>query len=594
MVSASIYVSTKTDCNYSSYKSNNQHIDVMNFIYNIIDVCKREDVSYCNQSVVVLESISRTSTETFSESPSNLFDNSNVTKVIAVERPRSTNAQLYIAHGLSTKFHFSCLTALIPTLTEAIREYNNKEVELLFVPSCTDLLDDNSMTVLNTIPIPSMFQDNNAKKIYESLIEFGEKVASDNFAHSGKRSNHSFSVGLQTMYAHQQHCARFCMLPHSRPHVPYVKIFPSILSESILTAYDHIARILNRDHNINNQHPFELEGPAKENQDGYVSERLKLRGSLISFFRKQQSYNKLQVTLPSKETMFEACTVQPTDALGFHKDSMNCSILDNTIALIIPTNAKIPSSHSNQQICLSYLFYSRKCVGQHSTKMLSIYNSIEGVEGQCDLTRFCLKSIMNIGGVYDYQSSLFEADLSLNTIASALENNPNHSCADIEHFSGLRCIKHGAAFDKMGYYSIFVNFFLNLYYKGIATNIDDSISVSMFFGLVCNGTSAIAGVWSCIYENDKAVLKWLQKRSFSHKLFDCLMKLYEKRYKMEKGSTILYGNCKLNRFQYSNYASNIYDNAKPIHDQVLKFIKWRATTGTKRHLPCNMRTSTTH
>jgi hypothetical protein len=124
---------------------------------------------------------------------------------------------------------------------------------------------------------------------------------------------------------------------------------------------------------------------------------------------------------------------------------------------------------------------------------------------------------MNVGGVYDYQGSLFEAEESFSSIALKLENDVNHSCRDIKEFSGLGCFKHGAAFDKMGYYSIFVNVFLSLFYNGIATTVNDAISLSMFFGLVCNGSSALAGVWSCIYENDEKVLKWLQKRDYNTK-----------------------------------------------------------------------------
>jgi hypothetical protein len=66
-----------------------------------------------------------------------------------------------------------------------------------------------------------------------------------------------------------------------------------------------------------------------------------------------------------------------------------------------------------------------------------------------------------------------------------------------------------------------------MYYKGIGTTVHDAISASMFFGLlICNGTSALAGVWTCNYENDKAVIKCLHDREYNHKLFKCLMKLY--------------------------------------------------------------------
>jgi hypothetical protein len=426
---------------------------------------------------------------------------------------------------------------------EAIEHYNNKDVKLLFVPCHTDLVNDNSMTVINNVPVPLMFRDNKAQEIYDSVIESGEKIGNNSLAASGKRSNHSFSIGLQTMYAHQQHCARYCMLPHSRPHVTNAKKYPKSLGDSILHAYGYVESILSRVNNINKQHLFKFEQlPTRENA-AEVVERLKLRNDLLTYFSNQRSEEDEQrVVLPAREAMFEACTIQPTDALGFHKDTMNCSNLDNTIALIVPTNV---TSATGNEISLSYLFYTRKCVGHHANKISLIHHFISDDE-QCDLARFCVRSIMNVGGVYDYQSSLFEAQESLNFIALRLEGDTNHRCEEIKQFSGLGCFKHGAAFDKLGYYSIFVNVFLSLYYKGIATTIHDAISLSMFFGLICNGTSALAGVWTCIYENDKAIIKWLNAREYNHKLFDCLMKLYGKCYKNNKENNVLYGNSKLN------------------------------------------------
>jgi hypothetical protein len=325
----------------------------MNFIYNCIDVCNRDEISYYNQSLVILESSPRANTVKSPESFPNFFGNSKVSRIIAVERPQSKNAQLYIAHGLSTKFHFSCLMALLPSLMEAIEHYNNKDMKLLFVPCHTDLLNDNSMTVINNVPVPLMFRNNKAQEIYDSVIESGEKIGNNSLAASRKRSNHSFSIGLQTMYAHQQHCARYCMLPYSRPHVTDVKKYPKSLGESILHAYGYVESILSRVNNINKQHPFDLEQlPTRENA-AEVVERLNLRNDLLTYFSNQRSEeDEKHVVLPAREAMFEACTIQPTDALGFHKDTMNCSNLDNTIALIVPTNV---TSATGNDISLSYL-----------------------------------------------------------------------------------------------------------------------------------------------------------------------------------------------------------------------------------------------
>jgi hypothetical protein len=54
--------------------------------------------------------------------------------------------------------------------------------------------------------------------------------------------------------------------------------------------------------------------------------------------------------------------------------------------------------------------------------------------------------------------SLFEAEEPLNKIARSFKDVKDYSCPDVEAFSALHCFKHGAAFDKMGYYS-----FLSMY-----------------------------------------------------------------------------------------------------------------------------------
>jgi len=552
----------------------------MNYIHELIDICNRDELKYFDQSLVVLEAVSVSTCATSSDSYATFFQENKVSRIIAVERPKD-GAQLYVADGLSTKYHFSCPTKMLPSLVGAIHQNNNKDVILLFVPRSTTFFNKECMTVLNNVSIPSIFQNEDAKLIYDSVIKTGEKVASNSLAISGKRSNYSFSVGLQTMYAHKQHCARYCMLPHSKPHVPDVKKYPRILSESIFTVYHHVMSQLQRKFD-NKPHPFEI-----KDSNGFdnveVTERLQLRNEFLSYFKNQG--NEGDISLGTCDRMFEACTVQPTAALGFHQDRMNCDYMDKTIAMIVPTTATTTERKNNSNSCLTYLFYTRKCVGQYARKISDINNFITD-PSQCDLTRFCLKSLMNVGGVFDYQASLFEAQESLNDIGNRLENNVDNMCADVKEFCGLQCFKHGAAFDKMGYYSIFVNVFLCLYYQGMVASIDDSISLCMFFGLVCNGTSSLAAVWSSIYENNDLVLKWLRKRHNHTKLFDCLMKMYRKRFSTvgnkKKDDKVLYGNSKLPRYQYSNYSSNIMENSESVHNKIKLFLEWRDTSGKSK------------
>jgi hypothetical protein len=128
----------------------------------------------------------------------------------------------------------------------------------------------------------------------------------------------------------------------------------------------------------------------------------------------------------------------------------------------------------------------------------------------------------------------------------------------------------------MGYYSIVPNVFLSLYYKDIIVTTDDAISLCMFFGLLCNGTSALAAVWNTTYENVKPVKKWLEKRTHASKLFECLYKLYGKRFSQNsKNGSIPYGNRKLPRFQYAPQTTMIIDKAEDIHRIVKEFMRWR-------------------
>jgi hypothetical protein len=101
---------------------------------------------------------------------------------------------------------------------------------------------------------------------------------------------------------------------------------------------------------------------------------------------------------------------------------------------------------------------------------------------------------------------------SLNKLSLVYEKDPTTACPDIVRFTGLPCFKHGAAFDKMGYYSILLNVFLSMHYMGIITTIDDSISLCMYFGLLCNGTSNLAATWMDLCHHEKFAKDWCSKK----------------------------------------------------------------------------------
>jgi hypothetical protein len=83
--------------------------------------------------------------------PENFFVNNRVIKVITVERP-CNKGQVYVACGLSEKFHFSCPTIFVPSLYEAIKCTNNPAVELLFIPRTLRICEiGDSIKVINDI-----------------------------------------------------------------------------------------------------------------------------------------------------------------------------------------------------------------------------------------------------------------------------------------------------------------------------------------------------------------------------------------------------------------------------------------------------------
>jgi hypothetical protein len=148
--------------------------------------------------------------------------------------------------------------------------------------------------------------------------------------------------------------------------------------------------------------PFHIDGNNDTRNAPDIRERLLLRDELTKHLCSWFQSNSYVPEVPPANAMFESCTVQPTGALGLHQDAMNCSIMeDNTVACIIPIVTSNTDT-SNKPCCLSYLFYSRKCVSDYSKKKGQWEAYLQHAD-KCDLTRLCLKSILHVGGVYDYQ-----------------------------------------------------------------------------------------------------------------------------------------------------------------------------------------------
>jgi hypothetical protein len=196
------------------------------------------------------------------------------------------------------------------------------------------------------------------------------------------------------------------------------------------------------------EHPFNSSNGTVTFDESWFT-RLNLRKEVLDrLLLDDISVDKYGIGL---NVMFESCTMQQTGTLRFHRDSMNCPTMDQTVALHVP-------HQRNGNVCTSFLYYLRKCVGDYANRMGSIQSFINSDIG-CKLSKLCVKSLMGTNTVFDYQGSLFENDLCLNELSPLFENKDSvHSCPDVAAFTGLRCFKHGAAFDKMGYYSIFLNF----------------------------------------------------------------------------------------------------------------------------------------
>jgi hypothetical protein len=212
------------------------------------------------------------------------------------------------------------------------------------------------------------------------------------------------------------------MLSHSVPFIPTIKNHPKELRGSIVSAYSISCQVLSSEIPSNERkHPFSIDSLRTTDEEKRV--RLCLCKDLLKELRRDDLDEDVD-----PEMMFEACTVQQTGTLGFHRDVMNCPSLDKTVAFHVPD-----SIHS--QSCLSFLYYSRKCVGDYSSRMDAI-STYATDPNSCKLTVLCLKDLLEVKGIFNYQASLFEHEDCLNDSAVTYEGDTKHSCAEVSAFSG--------------------------------------------------------------------------------------------------------------------------------------------------------------
>jgi hypothetical protein len=180
----------------------------------------------------------------------NYFDKCNVTRMLVIERPMG-NPQLYVASGLRDKFHFSIPTVAVPMLHQFIRNQNNKHVKIMVIPRTCRYFESDCCLVLNEVAMKkSVCRRIDIRHTYETTVKASQNSAT-------KCSKHSMSIGQQTIYSHQQHTARYCMLPRSKPHIPTVKHRPKCIRLAMLTGYKYSLQLLaNCSDNLELDHPF--------------------------------------------------------------------------------------------------------------------------------------------------------------------------------------------------------------------------------------------------------------------------------------------------------------------------------------------------
>lgn len=525
MVEEYIYRYSSTTNN----RDNNCDIDFAAYLERSIDECgDKDEYPYHAQCLVILipKKPMTTTTGSISSSSSSstvgrnkmtvsqYFNNGYIDKILVVERPQE-HCQLYVVEKLAQHYHFSFPTVNIVPLYKMMKKEHNSDLQILFIPRTCNHYESENLLVVNGIsPTLLSLQDSDFQDLSQSISSMNSGVGANT------RSSNSTSIGLQTMYSHQQHQFRYCMLPHSKPHVPTVKQHSAVLRKSILDGYMFACDIILKSVGTR-LCPFDTECDNQTMPSGKKKARLSLRTSLYEhLIGEDLDHQHFNIGI---NKMFESCSVQTMGKLSFHCDSLNCPSMEETVALHVP----FQDAEINQK-CMSFLFYGRKCVNDYSSRIEVIDKFIHN-ERSCPLTKLCLSALLETNGTLDYQGQLFENDNSLDNIGAIFEMNPSTACSQVTEFTGLNCFKMGAAFDKMGYYSIFLNVFLSLFYMGIIKTIDDSISLCIYFGLICNGTSNLAATWKNVCDNVDFCKQWLAKKDASTKLFNILVFLERQR-----------------------------------------------------------------
>jgi hypothetical protein len=58
-------------------------------------------------------------------------------------------------------------------------------------------------------------------------------------------------------------------------------------------------------------------------------------------------------------------------------------------------------------------------------------------------------------------------------------------------------------------------------------NVDDAVSICIYFGLLCNGTSNLAAAWKDLERNKEYALQWIAENTDKTRVFNLLIQMEE-------------------------------------------------------------------
>lgn len=160
---------------HSEHIEPNTFLDLLSYIYCLIDLCNNKNVHYYDQCLVIIETVATDDEDTINVTDLSstispyFFHKNKVSRLLVIERPKESN-QVYIADGLHRKYHFSCLTSYVPSLFKEIEGQKNNELQLLFIPRSVNYFKNDAITVFNGLSIDNTFFGDDPTTIHRSVV----------------------------------------------------------------------------------------------------------------------------------------------------------------------------------------------------------------------------------------------------------------------------------------------------------------------------------------------------------------------------------------------------------------------------------------